>query len=63
MTVAVILRVKTPGYVPELTRLRFGIGEGIFTADIEEDKIEDLKKDPEVISVSTSQLISLIKPI
>lgn len=61
--IAVIIRVKTPGYVPELARLRFDIGEGIFTADVEEDRLEDLRKDPQVISVSASQIIPLIKPI
>ena len=63
MTVSVIVKVKTPGYIPELVKLRFNIGGGIFTADIDEDKIEELRKDPEVISVSASQVIPLIKPI
>lgn len=62
MTVAVIIRVKTPGYIPEFVKFRFNIGEGIFTADIDEEKIEDLRKDIQVISVSVSQIISLIAP-
>ena len=62
MMIAVIVKVKKKKYVPKLVNLRTVIGDFLFTADIDDKDLEDLKKDPDVVSVSSSQIIPLISP-
>jgi hypothetical protein len=49
-----IVKVATPGYVPESVRLRAAISQTIFTADLSRRRLAELEHDPQVVSVELS---------
>jgi hypothetical protein len=59
-TLAAIVKVATPGYVPESVRLRAAISQTIFTANLSRRRLAELEHDPQVVSVELSMPLSHI---
>src|SRR5688572_15035098 len=47
-TLEVIVKVKTPHYVPKQVRVRSHISDSIFTSEVESAQLHELEKDPQV---------------
>jgi hypothetical protein len=50
-TLAVIVKVRQPGYVPRAARRRAAISDTLFTAELERRLLPELERDPLVVSV------------
>lgn len=60
-TMAAIVEVKVPDYVPEGVKIRGRISDLIFTADLTEENLLALEEDPNVKSLSLSERQRLIQ--
>lgn len=61
--IATIVRVSEANYVPAQCQVRAQISENMFTANIESEDLETVRKDPKVFSVSEATKIPLMTPI
>lgn len=56
-TLAVIVKVQTPGHVPAAALLRSRIDDTLFTADIDATRLAELEADPDVLAISPATRI------
>ncbi|WP_427007925.1 hypothetical protein [Pseudarthrobacter sp. H2] len=57
--VRVIVKVKTPGYVPAGFRVRTRVDDEFFTAEASESDLSGATRDPQVESVARAQRLDL----
>lgn len=56
-TLAVIVKVQTPGHVPQAAQLRARIDDTLFTADVEAARLAEVEADPDVLAISPATRI------
>ena len=54
-TLAAIVKVREPGYVPSAAHRRTAISDTLFTADVRRGRLSELEHDPLVVSVELSR--------
>jgi len=54
-----IVEVSQPGYVPTCVRLRKRVSSQMFTALITPPALQELERDPRVVSISAGKLLAL----
>ncbi|MDX2180721.1 MAG: hypothetical protein SFV18_14080 [Bryobacteraceae bacterium] len=59
MTLAIV-RVREDNYVPDGAKVRARIDETMFTAAIDDDKLDEIRADPKVQSVEVSRRLQRI---
>ena len=58
--VEVVVKVREPDYVPTNVRVRAKIDARMFTGEIAASELENLERDPQVVSVAMGKKLHLI---